>query len=126
MPLAPDLQGRSRRRLRRCLLKNTEQLTVLLAQTVMGWTVAPGRFLAADRRWTPQWRFQPERNLTDAHRLLDEAKPDRYAMGSESAGEFWARVEIATVVGEAREKSKPRALTFAIARALGINVESVL
>jgi len=32
-----------------------------LAVGVMGWTVAPDRFLMGRRRWIPRWRFQPTR-----------------------------------------------------------------
>jgi ABA sandwich protein len=104
-------------------VKTTKQLTVLLAERVMGWTVGSGRFLAGERQWMPSWRFQPEKNLRDAFRLLEEAKPERYAMGCEKGGEFWVRVEIAGVVGKARHASKPKAITFAVAWALGIDVE---
>ena len=99
-----------------------DRLTALLAERVMGWSAAPDRFLVGNRRWISRWRFQPEQNLRDAFRLLEEAKPEHYSMGSEKGGVFWVRVEIAGVVGEARHASKPRAVTFAVARALGIDV----
>jgi len=51
----------------------TSELTALLAQRVMRWTVAPGRFLMENRRWKPAWRFQPTKKLEDAFRLLDAA-----------------------------------------------------
>jgi hypothetical protein len=100
------------------------QLAVVLAERVLGWTVAPGRFLTGKRGWIPLWRFQPEQNLNDAFRLLEGAKPDAYEMGSKKGGKFWVRVAIAGVVGEACEGSKPRAITSAIAQALGIDVEA--
>ena len=95
----------------------------LLAERVMGWSAAPDRFLLGNRRWLPRWRFQPEKSLGDAFLLLETASPERYVMGSDRGGEFWVRIEIAGRVGEARHASKPQAITFAIARALGIELE---
>jgi hypothetical protein len=45
-------------------------------------------------------------------------------MGAAESGSFWVKVRIADTIGEAREPSKPRAITFAIARAFGIDVDS--
>jgi hypothetical protein len=100
-----------------------ETLTNALAERVLGWTRARGRFICADRKWLPRWRFQPLRNIADAFQLLEAARPLRYQMGSDPDGELWVRVEIAGLVGEARHTSQPRAITFAVARALGIELE---
>ena len=97
-----------------------EDLTSALARQVMGWEVAPDRFLVGKRRWLPRWRFRPTERLEDAFRLLEEAAPQKYAMGSGARGPFWVRVQIGEVTGEAREGSKPLAITLAIARALKI------
>jgi len=99
------------------------QLTAILAEQVMGWKVGPDRFLTGDRHWLPHWRFQPVQRMADASRLLEQATPQEYAMGAAENGGFWARVRIAGVAGEARELSQPRALTFAIARAIGVEPE---
>ena len=101
----------------------TEQLTVLLAEKIMGWKAGPDRFVMDGRRWLPRWRFQPFERMADASRLLEQAAPQEYAMGASANGGFWAKVRIAGVIGEARESSQARALTFAIARALGIGLE---
>ena len=82
------------------------------------------RLRLANRRWIPRWRFQPQQNLVDAFRLLEAAAPEHYWMDSRKGGEFWVRVETAGGVGEACHASKPQAITFAIARALGIHVEA--
>ena len=100
-----------------------EMLTSLLAQRVLGWTVAPDRFLMGDRRWLPRWRFQPCERLADAFRLLEHAAPQEFSMGAAENGSFWVKVRVAGNNGEARELSKPRAIAFAIARAIGIQVE---
>ncbi len=100
-----------------------EGLTTVLAERVMGWAVGPDRFMMDGRRWLPRWRFQPLERVEDAFRLLERAVPQEYAVGASTDGDFWAKVRIAGVTGEARESSQARALTFAIARAVGIDPE---
>ncbi len=102
-----------------------EQLTAFLAERVMGWTVGPDRFLTNGRRWIPRWRFQPARSLEDAFRLLDAVQADEYTMGSGQGGRFLVNVTIAGRLGHALDESKPRAITLAIARALGVEVDSL-
>jgi hypothetical protein len=90
----------------------------------MGWGVGPDRFLVGDRRWLPRWRFQPMKRLEDAFRLLEHAAPEDYTMGAtEAGGLFWVKVRVAGMTGEARESSKSRAITLAIARALDLEVD---
>lgn len=100
-----------------------EDLTTLLAQRVMGWGIAPERFLLGRRAWIPRRRFQPTERLEDAFRLLEEAAPQEYTMGREGKGLFWARVQIGRATGRARDLSKPRAITLAVARALKLQVD---
>jgi hypothetical protein len=97
-----------------------EGLTEMLAERVMNWTVTPDRFLTRDRRWQPRWRFQPMTRLADALRLLECADVQEYTIGSAEDGKYWASILIGRTVGEAREPSQARAITVAIARALGI------
>jgi hypothetical protein len=89
----------------------------------MSWKVGPDRFMMGDRQWQPRWRFQPAQRMEDAFRLLERATPQEYAVGAAKDGRFWAKVRIAGVTGEARESSQARAITFAIARAFGIDPE---
>jgi hypothetical protein len=100
-----------------------EDLTTLLAQHVMGWGVAPERFLVGKRRWIPRWRFQPAERLEDAFRLLEEAAPRRYSMGRDGQGPFRVQVQIGQETGRAQDVSKPRAITLAVARAIKLQVE---
>lgn len=100
-----------------------EQITAILAERVMGWGVGPDRFLMGKRSWMPRWRFQPTGNLVDAFRLLEEAAPQEYSMHGDSKGNFRVRLRIGDTTGEACGESKPRAITWAIARALGIEVK---
>jgi hypothetical protein len=76
------------------------------------------------RQWQPRWRFQPLQQTADAFRLLERAAPQEYIVGATTDRNFWAKVRIAGVTGEARESSQARAITFAIARAIGLKVDS--
>ena len=100
-----------------------DQLTAILAERVMGWTVGPDRFMMGGRRWLPRWRFQPATRLEDAFRLLEEATPQEYSICGDDKGNIHVRVRIFGAVGEARGTSKAFAITYAIARAVGIKVE---
>jgi hypothetical protein len=102
---------------------NTNDLTADLAKRVMGWGIAPDRFLTGGRQWMPRWRFQPLKNVEDAFRLLEAAAPAEYDMRGGDGGDFHVRVRIGNTAAEARSQCKPRAITCAIARALGIEVE---
>jgi excisionase family DNA binding protein len=102
----------------------SDRLTALLAEHVMSWRVGPDRFLLGRRRWIPRWRFQPAEKLEDAFRLLEQVAPEEYTMGDDRNRGFWVRVRAAGVLGEATESSKARAITFAVARALGIDLRA--
>ena len=98
-------------------------VTARLAERVMGWSVAPDRYLIGNRSWIPRWRFQPLERLEDAFRLLEKAQPEYYSMGAGADSAFSVQVRIRGCGGEARHESKPRAITLAIARALGLEVD---
>ena len=102
----------------------TAMLTSLLAQRVLGWTVAPDRFLLGKRRWMSRWRFQPAKKLEDAFRLLEKAAPQEYSICGDDKGSIHVWVRIGGTAGEARGTSIPLTITYAIARAVGIEVES--
>jgi hypothetical protein len=99
------------------------QLTALLAERVMGWTVCPDRFMTGNRGWISRWRFQPVEKLADALRLLEVAAPQEYTVRGDSEGNSLVHVRIGDATGEACRASKPCAITWAIARAVGIEVE---
>ena len=104
-------------------VKTTEQLTVLLAERVMRWGVAPDRFLTGNRRWMPRWRFQPTKKLTDAIRLLEAAMPEEYSMAVDARGYSWVKVRIGGNNAQASDRSKPLAICRAVAAAYGIEVD---
>ncbi len=99
-----------------------DQLTAILAERVMGWRATANRFLKGDRRWAPRWRFQPTRRVADALQLLKKAVAEEFAVKSTSDGVNHARTNIRGRIGKASDKSQARAITYAIARALGIDV----
>jgi hypothetical protein len=97
-----------------------ERLTTELVIRVMGWAVAPDRFLTGQRSWMPRWRFQPTNRLDDAFRVLETARPEYYSMGSRACGTFFVEVCIGGKLGTCKHNSKPLAITLAVARALGL------
>src|SRR5450755_4021469 len=97
-----------------------ERLTALLAERVMGWSIGPDRFMTGNRSWIARWRFQPTEKLADALRLREVAAPEEYSLRGDSEGNSQVHVRIGRATGEACSVSKPRAITCAIARAVGI------
>ena len=99
------------------------ELTTCLVQQVMRWKVQSGRYLMENRSWKPAWRFQPTERLEDAFRLLDAADPEECSMSCRRGGPFAVRVRIGGTFGEASDTSKARAITHAVARAIGLEPE---
>jgi hypothetical protein len=98
-----------------------EQLPAALAQRVLGWTVAPERFLTGQRGWIPRWHFQPLKRVEDAFKLLDVAATG-FTLTLSGDHIFRARVQVGSRTGRATGKSKATTITVAIARALGLHV----
>jgi hypothetical protein len=97
------------------------QLAGDLAQAVMGWRVFPNRIVKTDRAWIPRWRFKPFQELRDAFQLLDQAA-DSYSLTHGRSSMFLAEVRIGERLGRAEEPEIARAITTALARALGLEV----
>ena len=100
------------------------ELNAVVAERVMGWKATPDRFLTGGRGWIPRWRFQPAKNIGDALQLLSGAAPQEYSICGDEMGRVHVRVRIAGMLGEARGSDKPLTITYAVARAVGIEVES--
>jgi hypothetical protein len=96
-----------------------QALEITLAKSVMGWSLAPDRFLLGKRSWIPRWRFQPTLRLDDAFHLLAEAKAELCVI-QVIEGNFSVTVKIRGRAGQATGKSGPLAITLALATALGI------
>jgi hypothetical protein len=117
---------------------NEDVLTARLGETVMGWRVAPDRFLRPGRSWLPRWRFRPFEDMLDALQLLERAA-DWFSLTSDcntftvhvriedrEAKESIRIVPAESRVGDKADKTardpRARAITIAIARALGIEM----
>jgi hypothetical protein len=100
------------------------QLTTALVERVMDWRVRPDRFLTNGRQWIRRSAFDPLEKIDDAFRLLEHASAEEYEMSARQNGLFSVRIRINGTTGEASHKSKPTAISQAIARALGIDLDS--
>jgi hypothetical protein len=98
---------------------SNDQLTAVLAERVLGWRAAPDRFIKQGRSWTPRSRFKPLARLEDAFLLLDRAG-GTYVLSVGSDRFFSAEVRVGERIGRASGEPKARAITVAIARALGL------
>jgi len=99
-----------------------EQLTAVLAERVMGWTVGPDRFMMGNRGWMPRWRFQPAEKLDDAFRLLEQAAPQEYSICGDDKGGLEVRVRVGVRTGTATGGVMATAIATAVARAVGLQV----
>ena len=100
----------------------SEHLTAVLAEKIMGWGVAPDRLLLGDRRWLPRWRFQPLTKLEHALQLVEKAATS-YTLTVAEDGTFAAHVRIGERTGIASGEPKAMAITVAVARAIGLDVQ---
>ena len=99
---------------------NDDRLTDELVCRVMGWKVAPGRFIKSGRSWIVRWRFRPFRDLAAALELLERAA-ERFCLTSDRST-FTAQVHIGDRCGTASGGPKARTITMAICRALGMEI----
>ena|ERR1017187_5428528 len=97
-----------------------DKLTAHLAQHVMGWKIAPDRFIKPGRSWCPRWHFQPFEDLADAFQLLHRAADKFTLTGGRSV--FTAVVQVGGCPGEATGEQMARTIATAICRALGEHV----
>jgi hypothetical protein len=100
---------------------NDRTLIDHLARAVLNWRLAPDRFLTGNGSWLPRWRFNPLQSLDDAFRLLDHNAVIRYNI-SRTKDKFHVEIESNGRVGTAAGASKPRTITLALARSLGLEV----
>lgn len=100
----------------------SEQLTAILAERVMGWTVGPDRFTFGDRGWMPRWRFQPTEKLDDAFRLLEQAAPQEFSIRGDDKGNIQVRVRVDVCTGIGTGGPTAMAIAIAVARSVGLDV----
>jgi len=99
-----------------------DRLEATLILRVLGWTVAPDRFLTGNRGWVSRNRFRPTERIQDAFKLLMAASPTQYDLGGAKGKPSWVKVRIGTIAAESSALSLPLAICMAIAKALGIEV----
>jgi hypothetical protein len=99
-----------------------DRLKEELALRLLGWRAGPDRFMKSGRSWIPKWRFKPFTRLEDAFLLLDGVD-GTYVLSIDADGGFGAEVRIGERTGKASGEPKARAITLAIARSLGLEVD---
>ena len=104
---------------------SADRLTDALATRVLGWKVAPGRYVKLNRSWTPAWRFAPLSNLDQAFELLDKAEAT-FSLTTDATGILEAEVRVDDATGKASGPLKAKVITMALARALGMEVDDDL
>ena len=100
-----------------------ELLADELVTRVMGWKTTPDRFIKSGRNWLPKWRFSPLTCLDDTFQLLNRAR-STYAFTKNSLGTVTAQVSVGDRAGSASGRSEAVTISVALARALGIQVDS--
>jgi hypothetical protein len=98
-----------------------DRLTERLVSQVLGWKVAPDRFLKSGRSWIPRWRFAPLTNLEHALQLLDRAA-STYTLTGVAGGIFTAEVRVRGRMGKAAGLSKAKTISLALAQALELGL----
>jgi hypothetical protein len=96
-------------------------LNIELAEKVMGWRLAPDRYLTGGRSWKPHSQFRPTERINDSFTLLDAAGVQELIL--RPANQLWsAQVCVHGIVGKAQGVSRPEAISLAVAAAVGIAV----
>jgi hypothetical protein len=98
-----------------------ERLTDQLVTRVMGWRLAPDRYIISGRNWTPRWKFAPLTNLEHAFTLLDRAA-SAYTLTTNSGRGFEAEIRVGGRIGKAAGEPKARTIALALALALGLGL----
>jgi hypothetical protein len=100
-----------------------DRLNEELARQVLGWKVAPNRFIKSGRSWIPKWRFNPLERLEDAFHLLDLVASG-YRLEVCEGGMFTAEVRVGSRTGKTSGELKARTITLAVAEAFGLREPS--
>jgi hypothetical protein len=100
---------------------NDERLTEELACHLMGWRLAPDRFMKSGRSWIPRWRFTPLTSLEHAFQLLDRAA-SKYTLTAVAGVAFTAEVRVRGRMGKVSGLSKAKTISLALAQALELEL----
>jgi hypothetical protein len=93
-------------------------LTDELVRLVLGWRLAPNRYLKPDGGWTSRLQFQPFKNIHQALQLL-EAVTTNYTLESAPDNVFKVEARLSDRVANTSGKSKSRTITLAVAQLVG-------
>lgn len=100
-----------------------QRLADELVSRALGWRPAPDRYVKPSRSWIPRSKFRPLDDVRDALRVLDAMTQD-YSLVAKPGSAFTADVRLAGRTGKAAGEPKARVVCLALARALGLEVES--
>ena len=79
--------------------------------------------MTAKRSWIPRWKFNPLERIQDAFMLLDASRSKHYTI-VKAKGSFKVEVECDGRIGKATGQSSAQTITIALARSLGLDVQS--
>src|SRR5580693_5422407 len=113
--------GRTRHRA--TALNDIQKLTSKLAR-LLGWKIAPNRYVLGNRKWLPRWRFQPAKNIADSFRVLEAAGVEEYVLHCGLNGLYRVQLRTRHASAEAAGPSLPLAICLAIARVHHIDLEA--
>lgn len=95
-------------------------LAAKLAELLLGWKAAQGRFLKPGGGWCPQWRFQPFVRIADAYLLLDCT--ERFKIVGKAREGYSVMVQIRGRKANGEGSHLAKVITTAIARAAGVEI----
>jgi hypothetical protein len=98
---------------------HSDHLTTVFATRFLGLKASRDRFLKPDGGWIPRWRFAPFTSLEDAFLVLDRAATE-FKLSMHRGRTFSAEVRIDGRIGKAVGNNKARAISIAIASAMGL------
>ena len=91
-----------------------------LARLVLGWRLAPDRYLKPQRGWVPRFKFRPLTDIRDAFRLLDQLTDD-YSLTAVPGRGFTVEVRSKGRIGRASGEIAARTIMFALAQFFGLD-----
>jgi len=95
-------------------------LAAKLAELLLGWKAAQGRFLKPGGGWCPQWRFQPFVRIADAYLLLERA--ERFNIYGRAGNGYSVTVQIRGRKASEKGSQLAKVITTAVARAFAVEI----
>jgi hypothetical protein len=95
-------------------------ISTKLAELLLGWKAAQGRFLKPGGGWCPQWRFRPFVRIADAYMLLDCT--ERFQIVGKGRNDYSVAVQIRGRIAKGEGPKLASVITTAVARAAGVEI----